>query len=292
MARVSNTIRRNIMDNDDQPIGRVLDRREALKLLGALSAAVLVGCTPGQSSTQTPSPAALLPTTVNPPTLTLAPATALAQATATLAPAPATATTSAVVVPACIVRPELTEGPYFVDEQLDRSDIRSDPGDGSVKEGAPLQLAFRVSQITGNGCTPLAGAYVDIWHCDAAGVYSDVANAVGQKFLRGYQVTDANGLAQFTTIYPGWYPGRAVHIHFKIRNELTAQASYDFTSQLFFDDAFTDDVYTLAPYSSRGARNPRNEGDGIFGQSGDQLTLMVVENESGYAATFDIGLQM
>jgi protocatechuate 3,4-dioxygenase beta subunit len=278
------------MDNDDKPIGRVLSRREALKLLGVVSAAMLAGCAPDQQPTSTSFPATTRPPTLA-PTLTSPPAVATtAPATATVAPA--TAAASPVVLPACLVRPELTEGPYFVDEQLNRSDIRSDPTDGSVKDGQPLQLTFRVSQVNGEGCAPLAGAFVDIWHCDAAGVYSDVANAVGQKFLRGYQITDANGVAQFTTIYPGWYPGRTVHIHFKIRNELAANASYDFTSQLFFDDAFTDKVYTLIPYSSRGERNPRNDGDGIFGQSGDQLTLVVVEDAQGYAAVFDIGLEM
>lgn len=281
------------MDNDDQPIGRVLSRREALKLFGTLSAALLAGCTPAQT---TPNPTQSNPTSIPTAISTL---TRVAPTTpATLAPptvaatAPATPAPTTIALPACIVRPELTEGPYFVDEQLNRSDIRSDPVDGSVKDGAPLLLTFRVLQIEGAGCVPLAGAFVDIWHCDAAGVYSDVANAVGQKFLRGYQTTDANGLAQFTTIYPGWYPGRAVHIHFKIRNELNTNASYDFTSQLFFDDAYTDKVYTLAPYSSRGERNPRNDGDGIFGQSDGQLTLTVTEADPGYAAVFDIALQM
>src|SRR5690606_14847228 len=120
-----------------------------------------------------------------------------------------------------------------------RSDIRADPSDGAMVQGAQLDLTFNVSQIDSNGCNALASAQVDIWHCDAAGVYSDAVdrsfNTVGKTFLRGYQMTDANGVAKFLTIYPGWYPGRAVHIHFKIRIN-----NYEFTSQLFFDDAFTD----------------------------------------------------
>src|SRR5207244_2699335 len=100
--------------------------------------------------------------------------------------------------------------------------IRSDPSDGSVKPGAPLRLALRVSRLTAGSCAPLPGAMVDVWHCDALGAYSDVSDpggsTVGKKFLRGYQVTDAEGLVRFTTIYPGAYPGRAVHIHFKIRS--------------------------------------------------------------------------
>jgi hypothetical protein len=128
---------------------------------------------------------------------------------------------------------------------------------------------------------------VDIWHCDAQGVYSDATdpgfNTVGQKFLRGYQETDANGQAQFLTIYPGWYNGRAVHIHFKIRTALD-ESGHEFTSQLFFNDDFTDVVYTQAPYASEGQRTLLNEQDGIYQQSGGLLTLNVAETGDGYAA--------
>ena len=112
----------------------------------------------------------------------------------------------------CVVKPQQTEGPYFVDERLNRSDIRMDPTAGSVVEGIPLDLTFNVSRIdSSSSCTPLAGAVVNVWHCDALGQYSDVRdtaegfNTLGQKYLRGYQVTDENGSARFTTIYPGWY---------------------------------------------------------------------------------------
>jgi len=95
--------------------------------------------------------------------------------------------------PTCVVKPQQTEGPYFVEERLNRSDIRSDPADGSVQLGVPLQVLFRVSQVGDRSCTPLIGAIVDVWHCNALGVYSDVSdpnfNTVGKKFLRGYQVT-------------------------------------------------------------------------------------------------------
>ncbi|MCC3406077.1 MAG: hypothetical protein JGK17_10890 [Microcoleus sp. PH2017_10_PVI_O_A] len=112
--------------------------------------------------------------------------------------------------PACTVRPQQTEGPYFVDEKLNRSDIRSDPADGTIKQGVPLRLVFQVSQIRDRSCTPLKNAIVDVWHCDAAGVYSDASdrnfNTVGKKFLRGYQTTNANGIAEFLTVYPGCIP--------------------------------------------------------------------------------------
>ena len=219
---------------------------------------------------------------------------ALTAMPATKAPTAASQTS----LPSCIVRPQQTEGPYFVDQKLNRSDIRSDPSDGSVKEGVPLSLSFRVSKLEGSSCSPLAGATVDVWHCDALGVYSDVNdmsgmfNTSGKKFLRGYQVTDATGTAQFATIYPGWYTGRTVHIHFKIRTSTGATAGYEFTSQLYFDDAITDQVHAQAPYAAKGQRSIRNDGDGIYRNGGDQLTLKLAKDTQGYGATFDIGLQM
>ncbi|HXV80553.1 MAG TPA: intradiol ring-cleavage dioxygenase, partial [Candidatus Binatia bacterium] len=168
----------------------------------------------------------------------------LGESTASLASA------HAVVIPSCVVRPEQTEGPYFIDEKLNRSDIRSDPSDGSVKPGVPLRLAFQVSRVSGPSCSPLSGATVDVWQCDALGLYSDVrdmnADTRGKKFLRGYQTTDGNGVAEFVTIYPGWYPGRAVHIHFKIRHDPASHRALEFTSQLYFDESITDEVHQHA----------------------------------------------
>jgi protocatechuate 3,4-dioxygenase beta subunit len=190
----------------------------------------------------------------------------------------------------CVVKPEVTEGPYYVNEDLNRSDVRSDPGTGVVKDGALLNLTFRVSQLGNGSCTPLSGARVEIWHCDASGVYSDVRdpgfNTIGQKFLRGYQITDANGQATFITIYPGWYSGRTVHIHFKVRHD-TSPTSSVFTSQLFFEDMLSDQVHSKAPYSSRGRRDTLNSRDRIFKE---QLLLNVIQKSNGYTATFDIAL--
>lgn len=254
-----------VADDDDVPVGHVLSRREVLALLGGTA---LLACTPAALTTPSPSPAgAAAPT---------------AGATAT----PAAASPGAVAAPSCIVRPALTDGPFFVDGKLDRSDIRSDPGTGAVSAGAPLALTFAVSRLSGTSCTGLAGAVVDLWQCDALGVYSDVSGpGAGRKFLRGFQRTDAQGLARFTTVYPGWYQGRTVHLHFKIRS-----GSQEFSSQLFFDDALSDTVFSQAPYSQRPGRPTRNANDGIFGQSRGKLTLQCVPSGGGYTAAFDIGL--
>jgi protocatechuate 3,4-dioxygenase beta subunit len=195
----------------------------------------------------------------------------------------------------CILTAALTEGPFFVDEKLNRADIRSDPVTGAVAAGVPLALTFNVSRVASNACTPLTGAYLDVWHCDAAGIYSDVDGS-SQKFLRGYQITDANGVATFATIYPGWYRGRAVHIHFKLRLYAGAARTYEFTSQFFFDDPLTDSVYTLSPYSSHGTRDRRNSNDGIYRSlsATDKagLTLQTSKSANGYAGLINLGVNV
>lgn len=274
------------MDNDDRTVGKILNRREALVLLGAataaMSAAALAACAPVQSSTTTPAVNGESQTAVAAASNPIAAASAQAQQ-ATVAVANATA------LPTCIVRPEVTEGPYYVNENLNRSDVRTDTSTGKASDGAPLVLTFNVSQVSSSGCVPLQGAKVEIWHCDAEGSYSDVSDpgfqTRGHNFLRGYQMTDANGQATFTTIYPGWYRGRAVHIHFKIHPD----ANKVFTSQIFFDDTFTDRVFTAAPYAARGTRSTRNSNDGIYQA---QLLAPVSRSGDGYASSFAIGMQM
>ena len=110
---------------------------------------------------------------------------------------------------------------------------------------------------------PLAGARVDIWHCDAGGTYSDEAqnNSSGKKFLRGYQTTDDSGAVNFTTIYPGWYSGRTVHINFRIRTYSGSTKLDEFVAQIFFDDTLTDTVFKSEPYSTRPNRDTRNAND-------------------------------
>jgi len=255
------------MENDDQPVGQILSRREALKLLGIGSAAFLAACTPEATST-------LVPT---------AGSTQVPSGTSTALD--------------CVVRPELTIGPYFVDDQLNRSDIRSEPSDNSVKEGLPLTLNLVVASVGDNSCTPIEGAQVDVWHCDANGQYSGVSDqgfdTSGQKFLRGYQLTDANGAVQFQTIYPGWYSGRAVHIHFTIRTKGADSQDYQFTSQFFFDDNVTDQVHAQELYASKGQRDTRNATDNIFNGGGDQLLLNLEgDTTNGFTSTFNVGLDL
>ena len=200
-------------------------------------------------------------------------------------------------LPACVVTPRQTEGPFFVDERLKRSDIRVDPSDGSVKSGVPLHLNFRVSAVGTAGCNPVSGAIVDLWQCDAVGVYSAVnepgsQGTTAKTFLRGYQITQGDGSTQFTTIYPGWYPGRTVHIHFKVRANDKSGKGREITSQLYFDDALTDRIHAQQPYSSKGRRSVKNQQDGLFRNGGGQLMLSPVASREGYIATFDIGLQV
>ena len=269
-------------DDDDRLIGRVLSRREVLALMGAVSvSAVVVACAPGSaagaagaSATASPSASAIATDSAATPGLVSASTVAAASS-----------------LPSCVVVPALTEGPYYVNENLERSDIRVDTSTGKAVDGSALTLDWVVSRVDGNGCIPWAGVLVDVWHCDALGDYSDVGSEQGHDFLRGYQHTDANGLATITTIYPGWYQGRAVHIHFKVRTNATATSGFEFTSQLFFDDTLSAQVFGQGAYASKGAPDVKNAADGIYQQSLGTTLLNVVKDGDGYRATFEIALQ-
>lgn len=178
----------------------------------------------------------------------------------------------------CVLTPSQTEGPYFFETGLMRSDIREG------KPGTPLALELRV--LRADGCSPLAGAFVEAWHADAAGNYSGFgkpdgngANAGGQHFLRGFQQTDAGGRVRFQTIYPGWYPGRAPHVHLMVR---TSEGSL-LTTQLYFPEAVNEAVYATALYAARSARRTTKGEDGA---DQDALIGDVSATGDGYSAVF------
>ena len=180
----------------------------------------------------------------------------------------------------CILTPEQTEGPYYIANEKVRRDIR----DGH--KGALLDL--RTTVVDASTCKPVKGALVEIWHCDAAGLYSGFgAGASSRTFLRGGQRTDAKGLARFTTIYPGWYQGRTVHIHVKVHIGGTVVH----TGQLYFNDTVTDAVYRKAPYRLRGARTTRNADDSIFRNGGNRSQVRLAKDgKGGYVGTIAMGV--
>lgn len=180
---------------------------------------------------------------------------------------------------ACRLTPEGTEGPYYFDADAIRSDIREG------KSGAPLRLAIRVRD---SDCKPLPSAVVDIWHCDAVGAYSGFESAAGRSdektYLRGAQVTNADGIVEFKTIYPGWYPGRTAHLHAKVHLDKQTML----TTQLYFDDVVTTAVYRRQPYASRGGRDTFNDSDGIFDR---RLLLDLSRNDDGYLGLISFDLE-
>jgi protocatechuate 3,4-dioxygenase beta subunit len=178
----------------------------------------------------------------------------------------------------CVLTPEQTEGPYYVEDAAVRR---------NVTEGRPgVPLTLRLSVVNVATCKPIKGAAVEIWHCDAGGVYSGVQGDTGM-FLRGVQRTDAKGLALFKTIYPGWYQGRTVHIHTKVH----LGGNVVHTGQLYFSDAVTDVAYTRSPYNQRPNRTTRNAADSIYRNGGKRSTLKLVRNGSAYIGSITMGVQ-
>jgi protocatechuate 3,4-dioxygenase beta subunit len=158
-------------------------------------------------------------------------------------------------------------GPFYFDPDRVRSDIREDRG------GVAMRLTLRLRQAP--DCTPVKDAVVSIWHCDAVGSYSES----GERYLRGEQVTDADGMVEFVTIYPGWYRGRAVHAHLKVFLGSTTAV----TTQLFFDEAFTDSVHAREPYSSTGDRDVRIDDDMVYSEADAEGTplLLTLKRDGG-----------
>ena len=180
--------------------------------------------------------------------------------------------------------PQQTEGPYYLEDDLLRADITEG------KPGVPLEVVVIVRRIS--DCEPLVGVPVDIWSCDARGVYSGYPgqlggeDTTGETYMRGTQLTDNVGVATFTSIYPGWYPGRSVHIHFKVH----PTAMTEVTSQLYFPEAVTTEVMAVAPYSDHGPSQTSNAEDGIFANTNnaDRLVAAMEATADGWRATIDV----
>jgi len=170
----------------------------------------------------------------------------------------------------CVLTPEMTQGPYYIAGEKVRRNIT----DGHL--GSPLML--RLTVVDAATCKPIKGAAVDIWHADAAGNYSGFGAGRGSRtFMRGIQRTNANGVATFRTVYPGWYQGRTVHIHVKVH----VKGRVVHTGQLFFSDALTDRVYRNAPYNKRPNRTTRNANDSIFINGGRRSLLAISRRAAG-----------
>ena len=231
-----------------------IGRREALALIGATGAAFAAAC----ASDSPTAPSSIAETTTT--------TTTTGSATGTGA--------------ACAVTPNETVGPYPSLIDFFRSDIREG------KSGTQLNLALTVVN-TATSCAPLAGVNVEIWQCDATGNYSQYGSERAQTYLRGIQTTDDNGQVRFTTVYPGWYQGRATHIHV----EVTRNGQSLKVTQIAFPEAVNNEVYGSGVYASRGSNPTTNTRDGIFADSINSEMASVAGNpSSGYTATFTIGL--
>src|ERR671937_2222024 len=179
----------------------------------------------------------------------------------------------------CVLTPEQTEGPYYIANERVRRNITEG------RPGTPLVL--RLFVVDASTCRPIRRAAVDIWHADASGVYSGFGAGAGNRtFMRGIQRTDVHGLAVFRSVYPGWYPGRTVHIHVKVH----IGGNVVHTGQLYFPDATTDAAYRAAPYNRRPGRDTRNATDSVYRNGGRRSMLTVRKNANGYLAAITMGV--
>jgi protocatechuate 3,4-dioxygenase beta subunit len=230
---------------------RSISRRAAFGALGAAAAAVAAAC--GDSQT---SPSAVDTTSGSSTT---------------------TSTNST-----CAVTPSETAGPYPSRTDMFRSDIREN------RSGTTLTLTVKVVNVN-NGCAAVSGADVEIWHCDAAGDYSQYGSQTAATFLRGIQTTNAVGEVTFTTIYPGWYQGRATHIH----AEVTMSGRSIKVTQIAFPESVNNTVHATGVYAARGANPMSNASDGIFADSlASELVTPAGSVSGGYTTTFQIGVSI
>ena len=254
-------------------------RRAILKTIGVLGASVVAGCgLLSEQDTEDSQDAAALD---------VSPSEEAPDVAASVVPEPAADAGTPFDEPVCVLTPQATAGPFYFDPDQVRRNIVED------RVGVPFQVSVRVMRV-GESCVPLGGAMVDLWHADAGGVYSGFPDQLGgldtsaRAFLRGLQLTDDEGVAQFDTIYPGWYPGRTVHIHFKVHYE---GESY-LTSQFYFPDEFTDRVFALPPYSERPNRPTRNSNDSVLRTDPAESNLLATVGElgEGYFGNITVGI--
>jgi protocatechuate 3,4-dioxygenase beta subunit len=181
----------------------------------------------------------------------------------------------------CVLSPDMTEGPYYLDENLIRRDITEG------KDGLALQLRLTVEDAS--TCKPIRRATVEVWHADATGNYSGFDGAATQTtYLRGGQRTDRNGLAIIETIYPGWYQGRTPHIHLKVH----VGGNVVHTGQLFFKTATSEGVYETGAYASHGEPDTTNATDNIYASGGSRSLLRLTQRSGGgYRGAITLGVK-
>jgi protocatechuate 3,4-dioxygenase beta subunit len=235
-----------------------LSRRDAVRLIGVAGAALTASAcngTPTSPSTTTTS-----------------------STTPTTSPTPAPGSTAAT----CAVSPSETIGPYPSLQDFVRSDIRES------QPGLPVTLNMTVVNVS-NACAPVSGAVVDVWQCDATGNYSQYGNARNETYLRGLQTTDSTGRVAFTTIYPGWYQGRATHIHV----EITVNGRSVKVTQIAFPEDVTTAVYRTGAYAAKGQNTTTNARDNVFSDGvSEQLVSLVGDTTNGYSGTFQVGVSL
>jgi protocatechuate 3,4-dioxygenase beta subunit len=179
----------------------------------------------------------------------------------------------------CVLTPELTEGPFYIRNERIRRNI--------TEGQAGTSLALHATVVSASNCSPIKGALLDVWQANADGNYSDFGDDLqSPPFLRGSQPTDASGLAIFETIYPGWYTGRAVHIHVKVH----IGGNVVHTGQLFFPDSLTKSVFKAVPYAYRGPPDTLNASDPIYVNGGSKGMLSLTKAGAGYLGRITMGV--
>ncbi len=256
-----------------EPDGRLrsLSRRSLLAGLGATGFGALIAACTNTASSRASSP----PDSGKSGSTTTSTTTTRPSTTTTVAPGTATPVQ-------CVLTPEQTEGPYYIDADLVRRDITEG------RPGTPMLLSLVVANAT--TCVPIPNAIVDVWHCDASGNYSgfDGSGArTSTRYLRGVQPTNASGVAELQTIYPGWYRGRTVHVHVKVH----VGGREVHTGQLYFPEDVTGAVYQSAPYSTRPGRDTMNATDSVYRDGGAQSILTLRKDGTGYVASIVMGVR-